>query len=405
VTSNSLLLGLESADRLRDLTLELVSVDSPTGDTAEVARLYGERLREAGMEVELLADTFPATPTVVGILPGGEPGPRVVFNGHLDTVPIPHEPARVEGETIVGRGSADMKGALACAAEAARVAAAARPFPGEVAIVAIGLHEAPTGRGEDLTRLLGDEGFAADLGVVCELGGHTLPVAHMGSATFEIEVTRPGMPTHELQTPGGTPHPLLAAGRVVAAIEARTAEHAQAEHEWVGAETYFVGELHGGDFYNRFPTSARIVGTRRWPPGRAFDDVDAEFRALLEPVAHETGCAVELDLRLVRDAYRIDPAHPLVDAVRDAYHDVTGTELPLDGIKVVADGAIFQAAGIPTVYHGPVGTGAHADVEAMPVDELVRATRVYVRLLELLWDQARSASASAPTSPPNGTRT
>ena len=54
------------ADRLRDLTLELVEVESPTGDTAEVARLYARRLEEIGMEVELLDDVFPATPTVVG---------------------------------------------------------------------------------------------------------------------------------------------------------------------------------------------------------------------------------------------------------------------------------------------------------------------------------------------------
>jgi acetylornithine deacetylase/succinyl-diaminopimelate desuccinylase-like protein len=54
-------------------------------------------------------------------------------------------------------------------------------------------------------------------------------------------------------------------------------------------------------------------------------------------------------------------------------------------MKVVADGAIFHQAGIPTVYHGPVGTGAHADVETMDVPELVRATQVYLALLARLW--------------------
>jgi acetylornithine deacetylase/succinyl-diaminopimelate desuccinylase-like protein len=61
-----------------------------------VARLYGRRLEELGMEVELLEERFPATPIVIGRLRGGEPGPTVVLNGHLDTVPIPHEAARVE---------------------------------------------------------------------------------------------------------------------------------------------------------------------------------------------------------------------------------------------------------------------------------------------------------------------
>ena len=157
------------------------------------------------------------------------------------------------------------------------------------------------------------------------------------------------------------------------------------EHEWVGAETSFLGGVHGRDFYNRHPTTWGIVGTRRWAPGNRLEDVDAEFRALLASIAAETGCDIDLDLRLVRDTYRIDPAHPLVLALRNGYRDVTGAELGLVGMKVVADGAIFQHAGIPTVYHGPVGTGAHADVESITVAELVRATRVYLRTLAHLW--------------------
>jgi acetylornithine deacetylase/succinyl-diaminopimelate desuccinylase-like protein len=288
------------ANRLRDLTLELVEVESPTGDTAEVARLYARRLEEIGMEVELLADDFPATPTVVARLRGGKPGPTIVLNGHLDTVPIPHDPPRIENGSVYGRGSADMKGACAAAAEAVRVLAG-QPFKGEVVIVAIGLHEAPGGRGEDLTHLL-DSGFRADMAVVCELSGHDVAIAHMGQATVEITISRPGMPTHELQTPKETPHPLLAAARVIEAIRARNEELSATEHPLVGAETYFVGEVHGGDFYNRFPTTCRIVGTRRWVPGNTLDAVDAEYRALLAPLAAETGCEIELDLKLVRGA-------------------------------------------------------------------------------------------------------
>lgn len=373
-------------DRLRDLTLELVEVGSPTGDTDEVARLFARRLEEIGLEVEVLDEAFPATPIVIGRLRGGEPGPTVVLNGHLDTVPIPHAPPRVERDAVFGRGSADMKGALACAAETARVLKASGPFPGELVIVAIGLHEAPGGRGEDLTWLLREHGFRADLAVVCELAGDSFVTAHMGQATFEIAITRPGMATHELMTPSGTPHPILAAGKVIEAIAARSAELAAVEHSWVGAETYFLGEVHGGDFYNRFPTSCRLVGTRRWAPETSPAAVEAEFQALLEPIAADTGCAVELDLRLVRGAYSIDPEHALARALREGYRDVTGEELRLEGRKVVADAAIFQGeAAIPTVYHGPAGDGAHGDVEQVPVVELVRATRVYLRMLQRLW--------------------
>jgi acetylornithine deacetylase/succinyl-diaminopimelate desuccinylase-like protein len=372
-----------SADRVRDLTLELVQVESPTGDTAEVARLYARRLEEIGMTVEVQDDVFPATPIVIGRLRGSAPGPTVVLNGHLDTVPIPHDPPELKDGCVYGRGAADMKGACAAAAEAVRVFAE-QPFKGELVVVAIGLHEAPGGRGEDLRHLL-ESGFTADLAIVCELSDTAeVAVAHMGQATAEITVSRPGMPTHELRTELGTPHPLVAAAKVVDAIAARSNELAADEHPWVGAETYFVGELHGGDFYNRFPTTCRIVGTRRWMPGNTLEAVDAEYRELLARVSRDTGCQIDLDLKLVRGAYEIDESHPLLHALEAAYEQVTGIRLKRVGMKVVADGALFAGAGIPTVYHGPVGSGAHADVEFMPVDELVRAANVYVALLDRL---------------------
>jgi acetylornithine deacetylase len=373
------------SEGLAALAFELVEVPSPTGDTGDVARLYGERLAERGMEVELLDEPFPATPIVVGRLRGGEPGPTVVLNGHLDTVPVPHEPARRGEGRVVGRGAADMKGALACAAEAARLVAEGGSFPGELVIVAIGLHEAPLGRGEDLRWLLDEGGLRADAAIVCELGATSLPVAHMGQATISIEIARAGMPSHELETPLGTPHPLFAAGWAIEQLAALRARLASREHEWVGAETVFLGEVHGGDFYNRFPTSCRLVGTRRWGPGRPVEEVENELRALLADVARETGCSVELDFALVREPYEIDPEHVLVTALREAYRDVTGRALPLGGTKVVADGAIFQRAGIPAVYHGPLGEGAHADLEWVEIAELERATKVYLRTLERLW--------------------
>ncbi len=378
------------ADRLRDLTLELVEIHSPTGDTAEVARRYAQRLEEIGMQVEVLDERFPATPIVIGRLRGDRPGPTIVLNGHLDTVPIPHDPPKVEGGRVWGRGSTDMKGPLAAATEAVRVVAASgRSFPGELVVVAIGLHEAPGGRGEDLTWLLGEHGLTADYAVVCELAGDALIAAHMGQATVEIEITRPGMATHELRAAAGTPNPILVAARVIEAIRARNEELATTVHPLVGAETYFLGEVHGGDFYNRHPASCRLVGTRRWVPGSDLAAARAEFDALVAPIAAESGCAIDVDLKLVREAYSIDPEHPLALALRGAYEDVTGDELPVIGVKVVADGAVFQAVGgIPTVYFGPRGEGAHADVESIAIEELARATRVYLATLQRLWGSA-----------------
>src|SRR5882724_3043430 len=47
------------ANRLRYRTLELVQVESPTGDTAVAARLYCSWLEEAGLEVSILIFFLP----------------------------------------------------------------------------------------------------------------------------------------------------------------------------------------------------------------------------------------------------------------------------------------------------------------------------------------------------------
>src|SRR5207237_1873385 len=92
--------------RLRELTLALVRVESPTGATREAADLYARRLEAAGMEVEVQRDVFPATPIVIGRLRGGRPGPTVVLNGHLDTVTIPNAGPNDDGDRVYGSGTA-----------------------------------------------------------------------------------------------------------------------------------------------------------------------------------------------------------------------------------------------------------------------------------------------------------
>ena len=165
-------------------------------------------------------------------------------------------------------------------------------------IVAVGLHESPLGRGEDLTYLLGEHGFTADLGVVGELGASSLPVAHVGCATFEITIRREGEVTHELMTAAGTPNPNLVAARVIEAIRARNEELAAVEHEWVGPEHVLPRR---GAWRRLLQPPPGGVPARRHAPLGAGEHAAAGGgrvrRALLEPIAAESGCTIDLDLQ------------------------------------------------------------------------------------------------------------
>ena len=259
------------AGRLRDLTLELVEVASPTGDTAEVARgSTPGGSRRSGWTVEMLDEVFPATPIVIGRLRGR----RARADGRPQR-PSRHgaDPARARPRGGRRRlrarqrrheGRARLRGRGGARGGGVRVVSRASSScsrPGSTSRRAGG---ARTSRG--CSR---EHGFHADAVVVCELGGDRFIAAHMGLATFELAVSRDGLATHELKTAAGTPHPIMAAASVIEAIAARNAELATIEHPLVGSETYFLGEVHGGDFYNRFPTDLPLVGTRRWAPGNS----------------------------------------------------------------------------------------------------------------------------------------
>jgi acetylornithine deacetylase/succinyl-diaminopimelate desuccinylase-like protein len=365
------------ADRVAQLTLDLCRIRSYTGDTQAATDAWLAVVRDLGLVLQVF-DEFPGTPSVVATLPGAGGGRSLELNAHMDTIPLDHRPAEIAGGFVYGRGATDMKGGLAAATEAIRaIQAAGVRLKGDLIVSTHGLHELPGGHGEDLTARVA-RGIHGDAAIVTECGSDTLPVAGVGQAMVEITIQRDGEVTHENSTAPGTPHPIYAGARLVQLIEARHQELAVTTNiPYAGPESFFVGEFHGGDFFNRFPVEARIVGTRRYAPGRRYEDVVAEVQALCDRVAAETGTHVHLTMTRARDGFLVDPADPLVVAVRDAYQAVTRRELPLGGLRSVADASIFnQVGGIPALYHGPGGRGHHADEEAMPIAELARAARV-----------------------------
>src|SRR4051794_32842147 len=89
-------------------TAELVDIPSVSHQEAVIAGVVEERLRPLGhLDVERIGDNVVAR-THLGR------GRRVILGGHTDTVPVNgNDRARLEGDTLWGLGSADMKSGLA----------------------------------------------------------------------------------------------------------------------------------------------------------------------------------------------------------------------------------------------------------------------------------------------------
>ena len=61
-----------------------------------------------------------------------------------------------------------------------------------------------------------------------------------------------------------------------------------------------------------------------------------------------------------------------------------GTKPDVVGASFWADSGLLAAAGIPTVLFGPIGEGAHAEVEWVDVASLERCAEIYIRVAEEL---------------------
>ena len=140
-------------DVVTRLAVDLVSIPSRTGEEQQVAEFLADYMRRGGLDVEL-QQVGPNRANAVGVVRGEGDGPRLMFNGHLDTsitgveeedYPMtgPQGPAsRAEGFVrnghVLGCGAYNMKGgvaAMVCAAIAVKQAGV--PLRGEIVVAGV----------------------------------------------------------------------------------------------------------------------------------------------------------------------------------------------------------------------------------------------------------------------------
>lgn len=366
------------ADRIMQLTLDMVRIPSPPGRERAVSEFYAAELRRAGLSVELDSE-FPGSPSVVAWLRGGNDGPTLQLDGHTDTVDLPGPEPRFEAGYIHGRGSEDMKASLAAMAEAARILCEAGvQLQGDLLLTAHGRHESATN--ETLISLI-EKGVHGDAVIVTELGGKDLPVTGMGLVFWEIRIAGDEEGIHETVAEAGAPHALMAGYRAVQLLQEKAAELARIQHPYLGAESIFIGRFQGGDYFNRMPAACVIGGTRRFGPGCRLDEIRAEFAQLAGRLQAESGAEVEVWLDGI-EGYRVDENEKLAKALLRSHQQVTGEKLPLAGTRAAANVPHFvHLAHVPALYYGASYLTAHSDHERVELAQVVRAAKVYIHTI------------------------
>ena len=244
------------------------------------------------------------------------------------------------------------------------------PRHGRILVTLHGMHE--SGGNEPLHALIA-RGIHGDAVITGELGGGVdLPIGGLGLTFWEITVERPGMSIHETVVEPGTTDP-IEVGRVLHAALAALRDRLAAHPGDLPKPSLFVGKFAAGDYPNRLPIRAELAGTRRHDESTDLDAVAAELEALVEDVRQRTGASIDLRAVPIAEGFTVDPAEPIVGAIRDAHRDLYETDLRLVRAQVATNAVHFvREAGIPAVGYGPDPISNHSDHEELAVGELAR---------------------------------
>jgi succinyl-diaminopimelate desuccinylase len=340
-TSTAAVVSTDAAD-LFELTTALVAVPSESHHEAELADLVEARLRERAPS---LAIDRVAHNIVVRTQLGRDR--RVVLGGHLDTVPANdgNEVPRVEGDTLFGLGSADMKSGLAVLLRLAEalhsdtlLGDAARA-PHDVTLV---FYEAEEVRDEfnGLGIVMREEPelLAADFAVLLEptdgwveAGCQGVLVAKAGFDGERAHAARPWMGSNAIHS--------------ASEVLGRLAEHETDVVDVDGLafrESFQVVGIEGGIVgkHNVVPDRCTITVNRRFAPKYTPEEAEAQVRELLAG-------ADDIEILQAQIAAPPNLTDPLVDEF------VSGLSLPVRPKLGWTDVARFAALGIPALNFGP----------------------------------------------------
>ncbi|WP_101295827.1 M20 family metallopeptidase [Halegenticoccus soli] len=381
-------------ESLVKLTGDLVGrrSENPPGEEAAVADFLAERLEAS--PVPFAVETYDAVdgrPNVVARAGDSARG-TVLLTGHTDVVPAdPDEwsgdPYRLrrEGDRVVGRGIADMKGALAAKILAAESYLASADAPGEV-VLGFVVDEEWGGRG---TRALVARGVDADYAVIGEPTDLQVCVAQKGVARYRITVR--GRSAHSGRPDAGR-NAIEGMSRVLTRLEefdGRLRE--ETSHRLLDPETGTVTEISGGSAPNVVPDRATVTFDWRFLPGagETAEPFDERLHDALDTVELDgQPIACEVERIVFARAAELAPDHDLVEATVTAAADVGVDSAPV-GFNAATDARfLIHDAGVPTVLFGPgsIERDAHTVDESVRTADVVDCARAYERLLTLLFD-------------------
>ncbi len=388
---------LTAIDRdLVELARSLASTFSVSGNEAAAVEVVRAAMTELGFDTVRVDEVG----NVIGVI-GTGPGPRLLIDGHIDSIPLHSEDrwtvdpfgGHIIDDKLYGLGICDQKASIAAATHGVRAEAAKGGFAGSVAVVAsVGEEEM-----EGCALASAVEWFAPDFVVTSEPNDTRLGIGQRGRAKAYVRVT--GRACHAGHAAVG----LNAADALAALImDARAIE--QPTHSQLG-----VRDLTCIDIASRpYPSVSTVPGSAearfdcRFLPGETPESIIALLEGCAErawadwpeqpglevglvEAAFTTWTGAELRAPEFAAAWWTDETSPLVVGAKAAL-TVAGLDPTPTHYSFCTNGSLTAGVlGIPTIGFGVgVESMAHQVDEHVTLASLAAGARGYAALARQL---------------------
>jgi succinyl-diaminopimelate desuccinylase len=348
-----------------------------------------EKLEALGFACRRLVFGEAGTDDVVNLYARiGRARPNFAFAGHTDVVPT-GDPAlwsfdpfagTVRGAELVGRGAADMKGAIAAfvAASERFLAERGRDFGGSISLLVTGDEEGASINGtRKLMAWLAEQGEALDACLVgeptsAEALGDMVKIGRRGSLTATLTV-------HGTQGHAAYPHLAdNAAHRIVAMLHALTSAPLDEGSAHFQPSTLQVSTIDiGNPTSNVIPAKAKAVFNIRFNDRWSSDALKKWMAEKLGAV----GGKWDLEIKVSGESF-LTPPGPVSDLLARAVERVTGRRPELSTTGGTSD-ARFIWQHCPVAELGLVGRTMHGIDERVPTADIHALSEIYKTALDL----------------------
>lgn len=272
-------LSKERQEKIIALCQTLIQHPSLSGEEKSAAEALQQFMESQGFD-QVTIDEYG---NVLGHIKGKYPGPKILFDGHIDVVPVP-DPSkwtkdpfgaeRIDGK-IYGRGSSDMKGAVACMTAAALFFAndTNREFSGDI-YVAGGVHEECF---EGVAAQAISKLIEPDLVIIGEASDLNLKIGQKGRAEVVFETF--GIPAHSANPHKGVNAVLLMTA-LIQELEKLMPPHDEALGYGVSVLTDIISNPYPGA--SVVPNYCRATYDRRLLVGETAESVLEPYQQLID---------------------------------------------------------------------------------------------------------------------------